>query len=647
MTASTSSSDERYRLLIEYAPVPHYVHDGKRVLLVNQAFARMLGYPPDELVGRELVDFVHPDFHSVVRERVAQLREADHSGYNAPLLGKMLHADGRLVTVEVVAAKIEYDGRPAIQVVMLDVTEREAAREAVRARDAALQQAAERLAEAQAIARTGNWETDLVTGKVTWSDEIFRILELSNDTVPDLSTWLSVVHPEDRAAQARLRDDILASHKPSNTIFRLQTAGGRIKYVHQHIRFERDASGRVVRLFGTLQDVTEREVAAAERAQLESQLVHAQRLESLGTLASGIAHDFNNLLTVINANVGLAARELPADHPVRDNLREVETASARGAELVRQILTIGRRKPALKQVVTPADVIDEAIGLLRATLPRDVVVETDVAPDAPSIEADPAQLHQVLMNLCTNAWHAFEGGGGRIEVRARGIELDQPDASLDVPTGRYLELEIADTGSGIDAETLERIFDPFFTTKPVGVGSGLGLSVVHGIVKGHGGAIGVDSEPGRGTSFRLVFPAHETVEAPEPVHPGTATDGESLPRVLIVDDEVAIVRAFEKALASLGYSVTAFTEPERALMALTEGSHFDALVLDLRMPGMSGTQLARAARKLAPSVPVVLISGNLDEQVIAEANSIGISRCLPKPCSPAELAAVLAELGVR
>ncbi len=636
------SREERYRLLVDNAPVPLYVHDGERLLFANRACGKLMGYELENLVGRPLTDIVHPDERARVQERIAQLRQTAETGYNSPILGRIVRADGELVFVEVVAAMVSYEGRPAIQVVAIDVSERERAREAVRERDAALQKAVEQLAEAQRIAHLGYWEYDLLSSTVEWSDETFRIFELDRDVRPTRDLWLAAVHPDDRPALAAGFGAAMSTQTSISLTYRLALPGDRIKHVFQHVRFESDDRGAVARAVGTVQDVSDREVAAAERAALEAQLRHAQRLESLGTLAAGIAHDFNNLLTAILANAELATRSLAEGHPVHENLAAIGAAGARATELVRQILMVGRRQAARRTTVDPAVVAEEALRLLRATLRENVELVARISPDTPSITADATQLLQVLMNLCTNAWQALEGQRGRIEIGVRGVALDE--AALrgrpQLAPGLHAEITVTDTGKGMAAETVERVFDPFFTTKPVGVGSGLGLAVVHGIVQSHQGAIEVTSEPGQGTTFRLYFPASAGVAASVP-RDRTPPAPRPL-RVMLVDDEAAIVSVFTHALQALGFTVTAFTRAADALGELqARAGSFDVVVSDHRMPEMSGLELAREVRRIAPELPLVLMSGNLDARALERSALLGVVHHLPKPCSLEQLSSTL------
>jgi signal transduction histidine kinase len=267
-------------------------------------------------------------------------------------------------------------------------------------------------------------------------------------------------------------------------------------------------------------------------------------MEALGTLAGGVAHDFNNILMAISGNAELAMTELPADHPVRPNLDRIDKASTRASHLVRQILTFSRQQPPARAVIPLAREVEEAVKLLQATLPARIEIRSEYLPDVPPVSADPTQVHQILMNLGTNSAHAIGESSGIIELRLEGVDIsgDWSEVTGGLPPGRYARLSVRDNGCGMDKATLARAFEPFFTTKGVGKGTGLGLSVVHGIMKNHGGAVTVYSEVGKGTAFRLYFPAAERVlesaEAPPRLGRQQAPPG-SGERILYVDDEEA------------------------------------------------------------------------------------------------------------
>ena len=386
-----------------------------------------------------------------------------------------------------------------------------------------------------------------------------------------------------------------------------------------------------------------------ERQRTQAQLRQAQRIQSLGTLAGGIAHDFNNLLVAVGGNVELAARALPPDHPARTHLRRVEEATARASDLVNRILAFSRQQEPRWASVALQPIVEEVLTLLRATLPASIEIDTRFDDDAPTVRADPSQIHQVLMNLGTNAAHAMGECGGVLRIALEAVTLDADGAAVapDLREGRYARLSVSDTGCGMDPATLERAFEPFFTTKAPGAGTGLGLSVVHGIVKSHGAAIALDSQPGVGTTVHVYFPATNALAGEAAVAPSEALHGHG-ERVLYVDDEEAVVDVGAATLEALGYKVTAATDATRALADFRSRPYeFDVLVTDLSMPGLSGAELARRAREIRPGLPVVLTSGYVRPEDRDALRRAGDVELLLKPNLVAELGSTLHRLLAR
>jgi signal transduction histidine kinase len=360
-----------------------------------------------------------------------------------------------------------------------------------------------------------------------------------------------------------------------------------------------------------LQSLADMLSAHVDRERTQAQLRQAQRIQSLGTLAGGIAHDFNNVLAAVGGNVEIAARALPAEHPVRRHLQRIGQATARAADLVKRILAFSRRHEPHWTHIALQPVVDEVLKLLHATLPATIEIRTVFDADAPAVRPDASQIHQVVMNLGTNAAHAMSERGGVLEVRLETVTLDTDAGSVapELRAGRYVRLSVSDTGSGMDEATLERIFEPFYTTKAPGHGTGLGLSVAHGIVKSHDGAIAVESQVGIGTTFHVYLPAVDaTVTDAAP--PAVADLGGHGEHVLYVDDEEPIVEVASRLLADLGYRVTGATDAGQALLDVQSRPYeFDVLVTDLAMPGLPGAELARQVREIRPGIPIVLTSG--------------------------------------
>ncbi|HLW78067.1 MAG TPA: ATP-binding protein, partial [Terriglobia bacterium] len=355
------------------------------------------------------------------------------------------------------------------------------------------------------------------------------------------------------------------------------------------------------------------------------------------------AHDFNNILLAMTGNTRLVSAELPPAHPAQESLAEVLKAGARATDLVRRILSFSRPAEQEREVIQLQPVVLEALKLVRSTLPAMIEIRADFAPGLPPVAVNSTQVHQVIVNLATNASHAIGEKPGLIEVRLEGTGVGQEllSALPGLKAGDYVRLSVTDNGCGMDRATQERIFDPFFTTKPQGKGTGLGLSVVHGIMKSHGGGVTVYSEPGKGTSFRLYFPsaAGQAESRPAEEPQAERRRGE---HVLYIDDESALVRLAKRGLERLGYRVTGFTDPLAALAEFRRRPReFDAVVTDLSMPGMSGFGLAEELLVVRPDVPIIATSGYVRPEDQDMARRLGVRNLIPKPDSLDELSRAL------
>jgi len=398
-----------------------------------------------------------------------------------------------------------------------------------------------------------------------------------------------------------------------------------------------------------LVDVTERLRAEASMRLLEVQLRESQKMEAIGTLAGGIAHDFNNILGGILGNLDLARQDVGAGHPALQPLDQIHKASLRARILVQQILTFSHRQsePAGRQAVRAP--VAEALALLRTTVPAGVRLQVDLS-DAPLfVWMDATQLQQVVMNLCTNAWHALKDGVGCISVVLGDTVIgdDVTPRAGQLPPGRYAHLRVSDDGTGMDAAVQAHVFEPFFTTKPVGQGTGLGLAVVHGIVAAHGGAITVDSTQGRGSAFDVYLPlldAPEDTETVDPVAPQASVAGQGQ-HVLYVDDDEVMRVMVQHLLQRLGYRVSGFADPQAALTAIGEQpGAVDLVVTDHNMPGMSGLQLAAALAALRAELPIILSSGYVTDDMRAQAKRLGVRDVLHKENTLDELGKLVARV---
>ena len=387
-----------------------------------------------------------------------------------------------------------------------------------------------------------------------------------------------------------------------------------------------------------------KEHARAEQAnqKLEAQLRQAQKMEAVGTLAGGIAHDFNNILYTIMGFTELTLDDLDPESASHSNLQQVLASSRRARDLVRQILTFSRQSETRSQPVMVRPIAKEVLKMMRATLPAGIAIQSEIQSDA-SITGDPTQIHQILMNLCTNAAQAMQPEGGTLTVRLLDTQLDQSFADYhpDITPGPHIQITVADTGPGIGPELLEKIFDPFFTTKKPGEGTGMGLSVVHGIVKRLGGGLRVYSEPGRGTEFKVFLPARQSSDT-APVEDTEETLPEGDARILLIDDEAAIVQMGRQMLTSLGYEVTTETDGLEALETFKANPEaFDLVITDMTMPAINGDRLAAGILKIRPGLPVILCTGYSSMVSEESARSMGIAALCMKPLVRKDLAAVI------
>jgi len=371
------------------------------------------------------------------------------------------------------------------------------------------------------------------------------------------------------------------------------------------------------------------------RKRLDEHLLQAQKMEVLGQFSGGVAHDFNNILAAISGYTELSLISLKENEAVRKYLGSVLQAARRASGVVRQILTFSRQQPQERQAVGLQPIVRETLDLLRVSIPSTIGFDVALAVNAPTVFADANQIHQVLMNLGTNAWHAMKDRPGRMRFALERVVVDAAAAAAHpgLRPGTFAVLTVGDDGIGMDAKTQARIFEPFFTTKPPGQGTGLGLAVVRGIMDAHDGVIAVYSEPGRGTTFRLYFPefSGSVASAEDPAAPVPRGNDEA---ILVVDDEELLARLGEEALVGLGYRVTFTTRPEEAVgMVEADPGRFALVLTDQTMPVMSGLVLAGRLRQLQPGLPILLMSGATASLTPARLEAAGVLRLLPKPCS--------------
>jgi signal transduction histidine kinase/HAMP domain-containing protein len=496
------------------------------------------------------------------------------------------------------------------------------------------------LAKAQEIAGLGSWSWDLKSGQVLLSDEMYRIFEFNPVNVQTVlyKEFLSFVKPPDKAWIISAFETAIENKQPIEVELKTVPIKDQEKTVHVSGEVICNSAGKPFRLIGAVQDVTQARLAEEEQKRLQTQLQQIQKMEAIGTLAGGIAHDFNNILTAIFGFTELAVHDAEQGSELYENLQEILSSSMRAKNLVQQILTFSRQKDQKLKPTNLKLVLNDALKLLRATLPTTIDIQQNIQSGS-TVMADASQIHQVVMNLGANAGYAMQENGGILTVDLKEVVLDENFTKRlpDIPCGSYAKLSVSDTGHGIDSDVQRRLFEPFFTTKPEGEGTGMGLSLVHGIVKNHGGTVTVSSEIGKGSIFNVFFPviSHKI--------PLERVDSERIPtgteRILLVDDERAVAISSQKILQALGYHVEArMSGLEAWELFKQEPDRFDLVITDMTMPKMTGEELARNIIDIRSHMPIILCSGfsaSMDEK---RALALGIRAFVLKPIPLKELA---------
>ena len=509
--------------------------------------------------------------------------------------------------------------------------------------DAKLVSAQERLELAQAVARIGTWDIDLVTGHTVWSQSLGQMLGVG-DAPASNDLFLSRVHSDDRERMDRQLAESLDRGGDYELDFRVARPDGSVRWLLSRGRVSRDESGRAVRKLGAAMDISERHEADDRRVKLEHQLRQAQKLEAIGRLAGGVAHDFNNVLLGIRGYGELATRAIARGEDPAQEVEEMVTGAERAGVLTRQLLAFSRRQVLRSETIDLRETVREMEKMLRPLITANIELATELPDEPVLVDADSGQLEQVIANLAVNARDAMPDGG-RLTLRVGAVDSDATQAS-DEAAGRSALLSVTDTGAGMDAETVEQIFEPFFTTKDDG--TGLGLATVHGIVTQSGGSIWVYSEPRKGSTFKIYLPLVDGSAEPTPkpkLVPTAAESGSLGETILLVEDDPQVRAVLGRMLESLEYRVLAARDGEEALaLAATTDRPIDLLLTDLVMPGLGGREVARRLRESDPEIAVLYISGYSDEAVTLRGVVDPNASFLEKPFATADLAGRVREL---
>ena len=625
LTTGSAFPPARQVCLYSLAEAAAEKHQFRQKILVLGTIALLAGLGLSLLISRGLA--------VPLRELVTGTTEIEHGNYAVKVPVRSHDEIGRLaaafndMTERISASHTAQEQRIAERT--QELAERKRAEDALRQSEA-------RLREAQRIAHVGNWQWNIATNELHWSEEIYSIFGLARDQFrATYEAFLERVHPEDREKVMQAVRQTLGAGKPYSLDHRVVRPDGEVRIVHERAEVSQDGEGKAVQMVGTVQDIT-------EQKRIEAEFLRAQRLDSVGALASGMAHDLNNALSPILMGIQLIRRQ-SQNSETRQMLTVMEASTHRGAEMVRQVLTFARGRESERELLNVGRLVREMENVVRQTLPKSITVTAMVPSDLWPVLGNSTQLHQVLLNLCVNARDAMPGGG-ELTLVADNVELSPEEAKgfLEAAPGCYVMLLVSDTGTGIPAEVLPRLFEPFFTTKDPGKGTGLGLSTLARIVRNHGGFVSVKSEVGAGTSFEIYFPR---AEAPPPTSAAAAPAELALGRgelLLFADDDRSVREMVGPTLIEQGYRVLSAANGAEALALLSQHHREVRLLLtDLAMPVMDGAATLEAVRARYPSLPVIVMSGSFDPGT--ERLPAGVTGFLAKPFPLEQLLTAIAD----
>lgn len=640
--AVDANAPELLRAIFASSPAGLTLLDSEfRYMLINETLAAYNGVSVEEHIGKTVTEIL-PESGPMVEDILRNILETGEPVLNTEFRGEVGSRPGETsyFTVSYFPIPPQSQSSAVIGAVVIDITERKRAEQA-------LEQSEEKFRLVTDAIKEVFWMSTRGIGEMVYVSPAYENLwERSRESLyQSPKSFLEAIHPEDLDRYLEVVKENHANGTPYRYEYRIVRKNGEIRWIQERGYAVPDSTGRAPLMTGICTDITERKMAEAARKSLEAQVRHTQKLESLGILAGGIAHDFNNILTGILGNAELASLELAPNSPLQENHKEIMLASVRAADLCRQMLVYSGKGTFEIESINLSSVVREMENILKVSISEKAVLEFNFSEDLPPIDADPAQIHQIVANLVTNASEALGDHSGMIFITTQTRRFDKADLEStfpvkDFPEGTYVTLQVSDNGCGMDTAIREKLFDPFFSTKFTG--RGLGLAATLGIVRGHQGAILVDSDPGTGTTFTVLFPVGTLKERTSTVTPVLKTDFRGHGTVLLVDDEKDIRTVGARMLNKLGFSVLTASNGREALeMYREQGDSIDCVILDLTMPRMNGEEAFRELKRIDPNIRIILSSGYDEKEVVGRFVDIGLSDFLQKPYRMNALAAKL------
>jgi len=626
-------SELRSRIILQTAMDGFWIVDPSGHLLeVNDAYCTMSGYSRDELLTMTIPQLEAVESSVEVAARIRSILAGGYACFETMHRRK----DGGLLHLEVSTQRHAGSDRDAFVAFLRDTTKRKQAEEALR--------------ESEAINRT---ILESLSQKIFMKDRNSVFLFVNKPYADSFGVSPEefvgkddfAFFPADLASKYRADDRQVMESGQIKEIEEAYTAQGKDRVAHTIKVPVRNEAGEVTALLGSFEDITDRKQAEKEREKLQAQLNQAQKMESIGILAGGIAHDFNNILAAILGYTELALDDAPPGSLVAKDLDKVLTSAHRAKDLVKQILAFSRQSAVDRIPIKIQPLVKESLKMLRASIPSTISITEDIHPQSGTVLADPTQIHQIVMNLCTNAYHAMEESGGVLSVVVRSATIDSSTVfdGQRLTAGDYVELTVSDTGAGMGPDIIDKIFDPYFTTKGIGKGTGMGLSITHGIIKSYGGAITVESTLGLGTTFRVYLPLIEDAGAKEFAGAAEAPRGKG--QILFVDDEELLMEMGHDMLERLGYTVTSRRSSFEALETfMNDPQKFDLVITDQTMLGMTGIDLARRMLQIRPDIPIILCTGYSNLVSEESAKVVGIREFALKPLTKSSIAQLVEKI---